>query len=98
MRILPLAAEPFTPATDRDMLSSERREFVRTHRTCVFGTPRRADGPAAQSHQFALGIVIRHHAIQRSNFLERRVRSHSGSNRRSGYCRTWTRSRRSAPS
>jgi Pyridoxamine 5'-phosphate oxidase len=28
------------------MLPSERREFVRTHRTCVFGTPRRADGPA----------------------------------------------------
>ncbi len=46
MRILPLAAEPFTPSTDRDMLPSERREFVRTHRTCVFGTPRRADGPA----------------------------------------------------
>jgi len=46
MTILPLAAEPFTPPTDRDMLPSERREFVRTHRTCVFGTPRRADGPA----------------------------------------------------
>ena len=45
MNILPLA-EPFTPTTDRDMLPSERREFVRTHRTCVFGTPRRADGPA----------------------------------------------------
>jgi hypothetical protein len=28
------------------MLPSERREFVRTHRTCVFGTARRADGPA----------------------------------------------------
>jgi PPOX class probable F420-dependent enzyme len=46
MNILPLAAEPLTPTTDRDMLPSERREFVRTHRTCVFGTPRRADGPA----------------------------------------------------
>jgi PPOX class probable F420-dependent enzyme len=46
MNILSLAAEPFTPTTDRDMLPSERREFVRTHRTCVFGTPRRADGPA----------------------------------------------------
>ena len=46
MRILPLATEPFRPSTDRDMLPSERREFVRTHRTCVFGTPRRADGPA----------------------------------------------------
>jgi hypothetical protein len=28
------------------MLPSERREFVRTHRTCVFGYGRRSDGPA----------------------------------------------------
>lgn len=46
MELLPLAAEPFTPPTDRDMLPSERRAFVRTHRTCVFGYARRADGPA----------------------------------------------------
>lgn len=46
MRLLPLASEPFTPPTDRDMLPSERREFVRTHRTCVFGYRRKADGPA----------------------------------------------------
>lgn len=46
MHLLPLAAEPFIGPADRDMLPSERREFVRTHRTCVFGTPRRADGPA----------------------------------------------------
>lgn len=46
MQILPLAPDPFTPPTDRDMLPSERRTFVRTHRTCVFGTARRADGPA----------------------------------------------------
>jgi PPOX class probable F420-dependent enzyme len=46
MEILPLAAEPFTPPTDRDMLPSERRSFVRTHRTGIFGTARRADGPA----------------------------------------------------
>jgi PPOX class probable F420-dependent enzyme len=46
MKLLPIAAEPFTPASDRDMLPSERREFVRTHRTCVFGTQRRAGGPA----------------------------------------------------
>ena len=45
-KLLPLAAAPFTPPTDRDMSPSERREFVRTHRTCVFGTTRRADGPA----------------------------------------------------
>jgi PPOX class probable F420-dependent enzyme len=46
MKILPLAVEPFTVPTDRDLLPSERREFVRTHRTCVFGTNRKADGPA----------------------------------------------------
>jgi PPOX class probable F420-dependent enzyme len=46
MEILPLAAEPLTCPTDRDMLPSERRDFVRSHRTCVFGTPRRDDGPA----------------------------------------------------
>jgi hypothetical protein len=28
------------------MLPSERREFVRAHRTCVFGYGRRSDGPA----------------------------------------------------
>lgn len=44
--LLPLAAEPYVAPTDRDMLPSERREFVRTHRTCVFGYRRRADGPA----------------------------------------------------
>lgn len=46
IEILPLSPEPFAPPTDRDMLASERRAFVRTHRTCVFGTARRADGPA----------------------------------------------------
>lgn len=46
MQLLPLAAEAFTAPTDRDMRASERREFVRTHRTCVFGYPRRADGPS----------------------------------------------------
>ena len=44
--LLPLAIEPFTAPTDRDMLPSERRMFVRTHRTCVFGYRRRHDGPA----------------------------------------------------
>ncbi len=43
--LLPLAAEPLTAPTDRDMLPSERREFVRTHRTCVYGYRRRLDGP-----------------------------------------------------
>lgn len=46
MKLLPLAIEPFIAPTDRDMLPSERREFVRTHRTCVFGFGRRNDGPA----------------------------------------------------
>jgi PPOX class probable F420-dependent enzyme len=44
--LLPLAAEPFTIPTDRDLMPSERREFVRTHRTCVFGHRRKHDGPA----------------------------------------------------
>lgn len=44
--LLPLASEPFTVPTDRDLLPSERREFVRTHRTCVYGYRRRHDGPA----------------------------------------------------
>ncbi len=44
--LLPLAAEPFTAPTDREMLPSERRTFVRTHRTCVFGNRRLHDGPA----------------------------------------------------
>ena len=44
--LLPLATEPLTVPTDRDMLPSERRTFVRTHRTCVFGYRRRNDGPA----------------------------------------------------
>jgi len=43
--LLPLSNEPFTAPTDRDMLPSERRTFVRTHRTCVFGYRRRQDGP-----------------------------------------------------
>jgi hypothetical protein len=46
MRLLPLAAEPFAMSKDRDMLPSERREFVRTHRTCIYGYARRADGPS----------------------------------------------------
>ena len=45
MEILPLSPAPFTAPTDRDMLPSERREFVRTHRTCIFGYARRSDGP-----------------------------------------------------
>jgi PPOX class probable F420-dependent enzyme len=46
LKLLPLADVPFTASTDRDMSPSERREFVRTHRTCVFGTTRKEDGPA----------------------------------------------------
>ena len=49
MLILPLAPEPFTCPTDRDMLPSERREFVRTHRTCVFGYARRTTAPPCRS-------------------------------------------------
>jgi hypothetical protein len=32
-----ISADPFSAPTDRDMLPSERRTLVRTHRTCVFG-------------------------------------------------------------
>jgi hypothetical protein len=46
LRLLPLAKDPFQAPTDRDMLPSERRRFVETHRTCVFGYDRRSDGPA----------------------------------------------------
>jgi hypothetical protein len=46
VRLLPLSKQPFQAPTDRDMLPSERREFVRTHRTCVFGYGRQSDGPA----------------------------------------------------
>jgi hypothetical protein len=38
MRLLPLATEPFDLRRDRDISPSERREFVRTHRTCIFHT------------------------------------------------------------
>jgi PPOX class probable F420-dependent enzyme len=44
--LLPLATEPFVAPTDRDMAPSERRAFVRTHRTCIFGYGRSHDGPA----------------------------------------------------
>jgi pyridoxamine 5'-phosphate oxidase-like protein len=46
VRLLPLSKDPFQAPTDRDMIPSERRLFVRTHRTCVFGYSRRSDGPA----------------------------------------------------
>lgn len=46
MELVPLAATPRTPPTDRDMPASERRAFVRTHRTCVFATARRAERPS----------------------------------------------------
>jgi len=46
MNLLALSSEPFEAPTDRDMLPSERRDFVRSHRTCVFGYGRRQDGPA----------------------------------------------------
>lgn len=46
MALLPLSDEPFVLPTDRDMLPSERRAFVNTHRTCVLGYTRRDDGPA----------------------------------------------------
>jgi Pyridoxamine 5'-phosphate oxidase len=46
VQLLPLSKDPFQAPTDRDMLPSERRLFVRTHRTCIFGYGRQSDGPA----------------------------------------------------
>lgn len=46
MALLPLSTSPFELPTDRDMLPSERRLFVTTHRTCVLSYARRNDGPA----------------------------------------------------
>jgi len=46
VQLLPLSKDPFQAPTDRDMLPSERRLFVRSHRTCIFGYSRRSDGPA----------------------------------------------------
>ena len=43
---LSISPEPFVAPTDRNMLPSERRLFVRTHRTCVLGYGRLHDGPA----------------------------------------------------
>jgi hypothetical protein len=45
-RLLPLSKDPFPAPTDRDMLPSERRLFVQTHRTrcrpyATFVTPPR---------------------------------------------------------
>jgi hypothetical protein len=46
VRLLPLSKDPFQAPVDRDMLPSERRLFVATHRTCIFGYGRQSDGPA----------------------------------------------------
>ena len=46
VRLLPMSKVPFEASTDRDMLPSERKSFVRTHRTCIFGYGRQSDGPA----------------------------------------------------
>jgi hypothetical protein len=44
--LVPMSKEPFHGPSDRDMLPSERRRFVQTHRTCIFGYARQFDGPA----------------------------------------------------
>lgn len=44
--LLPFSKEPFQAPTDRDLLPSERRLFVQTHRTCVFGYGRQSHGPS----------------------------------------------------
>jgi hypothetical protein len=45
-RLFPLSQDPYQAPVDRDMLPSERRLFVQTHRTCIFGYGRQSDGPA----------------------------------------------------
>jgi len=44
--LLPPSPNPFVAPTDRDMLPSERRAFVKTHGACVFGYERQKDGPS----------------------------------------------------
>ena len=46
MALLPPSPNPFVAPTDRDMLPSERRAFVKTHGACVFGYERQKDGPS----------------------------------------------------
>jgi hypothetical protein len=46
LQLLAMSKDPFRAPTDRDMLPSERRLFVQTHRTCIFGYGRKSDGPA----------------------------------------------------
>ena len=45
-RLMAMSKDPFQAPMDRDMLPSERRLFVATHRTCIFGYRRQSDGPA----------------------------------------------------
>jgi hypothetical protein len=58
MTLLPLSTAPFEVPTDRDMLPSERRLFVETHRTCVIAYARQKDGPAL--HRNDQGETITH--------------------------------------
>jgi hypothetical protein len=62
MRLLPLSKDPFQAPTDRDMLPSERRSFVETHRTCVFGYARRSDGPAMSVVYYVPAVRCRPYA------------------------------------
>lgn len=57
MALLPLSATPFQLPTDRDMIPSERRAFVNTHRVGVLGYNRRQDGPA-QSIVYYIGPAV----------------------------------------
>ena len=92
MQLLPLASEPFTAPTDRDMLPSERREFVRTHRTCVFGYRRRNDGPVCLLRPLrlradALADVLAHETALDAHALRRLDPVATASRRRAGALR-----------
>ena len=40
------------------MNGAERREFVRTHRTCIFGYPRKAHGPSMSCVYYHISSLI----------------------------------------
>ena len=57
--LLPLAKEPFTPPTDRDMLPSERREFV--HLSQTFDSWWRLDGELGPENGALVAALVHEH-------------------------------------
>jgi hypothetical protein len=76
MTILPLSTRPFEVPTDRDMLPSERRRFVETHRTCILAYARREHGPAQSVVYYVPTddgelLIATMHARAKANAVER---------------------------